>query len=86
MDKPSIKGRFGWMTFDRDKHIPYLFRNQDEKFFCSRIVDAILFIDLRKLLSPKISSLSKVRHFFLKKILTQQSTKYSKNLMLQNQN
>ncbi len=66
MDEPSIKGRFGWMTFDTDKHIPYLFRNQDEKFFSSRIVDAILFIDVRKLLHKKIRCRSKVSHFLFK--------------------
>jgi hypothetical protein len=69
MDKPSNKDRFGWMTFDKDKHIPYLIRNQDEKFFCRRIVDENLFKDLRKLLPHKIRSRVKVRHFLLKTYL-----------------
>ena len=62
MDEASIKGRFGWMTFDCNKYIPYLLRNQDEKFFCLQIVEANLFKDLLKLLPTEIGSFYQVYH------------------------
>ena len=65
VEEPSIKGRFGWTTFDGDKHVPHLYQEKDEKVFSLRMVDWDLFKEITKSLPPQVVTFFKVFDYFL---------------------